>query len=100
MADPTTQPDYDGCSRDCRIRGSHTLAWGSCAHATEPEPTVMFLRHFTASDGEPALDTVTITVSDLADELEDVLRSHGCADPAMVAEAVAAHLAQKANNRG
>ncbi len=99
MADPTPL-DYDGCSRDCRIRGSHTLAWGSCEHATEPEPTVAFLRHFTASDGKPALGTVTFTVSRLADELEDVLRSHGGTDPATVAAALAAHLAQKANNRG
>lgn len=28
--------DFDGCARDCRKAGEHTLKWGRCEHAEEP----------------------------------------------------------------
>lgn len=40
-ADPTPksqddETDFDGCARECRRAGTHTLTWGRCGHATDP----------------------------------------------------------------
>jgi hypothetical protein len=53
MPDDTPE-GFDGCSRQCRKRGKHTLLWGSCEHGVRPAPTLDFFRVVTMSDGYPA----------------------------------------------
>lgn len=91
--------NYDGCARTCRVRGAHTLRFGSCEHAPDPEGAVTFLRPFTAADGQPALGTMTLTVGDLARDLELILRAYNCPDPMRVALAAAGHLARIGGTR-
>jgi hypothetical protein len=49
--------EFDGCARPCRKAGKHTLVWGDCEHATEPEPRI------------------SIPVSEMADRIEKILRA-------------------------
>lgn len=44
--------DFDGCMRECRIRGKHTLKWGSCEHGVRPAPRLGFFRTKIGADGE------------------------------------------------
>ncbi|TYK45188.1 hypothetical protein [Actinomadura decatromicini] len=30
--------EFEGCARECRKAGEHTLVWGRCGHAPEPVP--------------------------------------------------------------
>lgn len=72
----TDQPtDFDGCHRDCRKAGKHTLRWGGCEHAPEPEPSITIMRVRTAADGYPELVGERSTVTELAARIEDVLRT-------------------------
>ncbi|MYX14435.1 hypothetical protein GTY67_13615 [Streptomyces sp. SID8374] len=66
--------DFDGCRRACRAQGRHTLAWGECEHATQPEPTVSMSKIYTASDGHPSIGFDTYTAQQLADLIEPALR--------------------------
>ena len=92
MIGQVIQSGFDGCARTCRIRGKHTYQFGDCEHAVAPEGVVMFLKSFTATDGKPALGTITFTVSDLARSFNTVLRAYGCPNPARAAMAMAEHL--------
>lgn len=75
MTDPTeTAVDFGGCNRKCRQAGAHTLVWGECEHAPEPEPTVSLSRVYKAADGFPATGFDTYTVQQLAELLEPALR--------------------------
>lgn len=75
MTDPTeTAVDFGGCNRKCRRAGAHTLVWGECEHAPEPEPTVSLSRVYKAADGFPATGFDTYTVQQLAELLEPALR--------------------------
>ncbi|HEX8726946.1 MAG TPA: hypothetical protein VF737_16265 [Gemmatimonadaceae bacterium] len=50
--------DFDGCARECRATGRHTLEWGRCAHAERPprpEPEFGWWRVIDAADGERAI---------------------------------------------
>lgn len=38
MAEVELSGDFDGCARECRKVGEHTLAWGRCEFAVEPPP--------------------------------------------------------------
>lgn len=71
MTDQTT--DYDGCNRRCRLAGAHTLAWGECEHAPQPEPTVSLSCVYTDTDGHPSIGFDTYTVPELARLIEPVL---------------------------
>ncbi|MBC2903180.1 hypothetical protein [Streptomyces cupreus] len=72
---PHTAIDFDGCNRKCRRAGAHTLVWGECEHATEPEPTVSLSRVYKATDGLPAIGFDTYTVPQLAELIEPALRT-------------------------
>ncbi|MFB7244601.1 hypothetical protein ACFCYX_19335 [Streptomyces populi] len=69
------EPDFDGCHRACRRAGKHTLRWGGCEHAPEPEPAVSLPRIYTDTDGHPSLGFDTFTVQQLADLIEPALRA-------------------------
>jgi hypothetical protein len=61
MADESD--DFDGCSRDCRTAGAHTLAWGACESAVEPprpDPEFGYWRTFDAGDGCLSISMATI----------------------------------------
>lgn len=73
MTDPIA--DFDGCHRECRKAGKHTLRWGGCEHAPEPEPSITIMRARTASDGYPELVGERSTVTELADHIETALRT-------------------------
>lgn len=57
--------EFDGCNRECRKRGEHTLKWGSCEHGQRPEPRLGFWHTFTASDGKPAIGQAEIPLDAL-----------------------------------
>jgi hypothetical protein len=65
-----TAVDFDGCNRKCRQAGAHTLVWGECEHAPEPEPTVSLSRVYKAADGFPAIGFDTYTLPELARLIE------------------------------
>lgn len=66
---------FDGCYRACRTAGVHTLKWGGCDHAVEPPPVITFTRLVTASDGYPSIVSHSVTVAELAEQIEGVLNS-------------------------
>lgn len=90
----TDQPDFDGCHRQCRTTGAHTLVWGGCEHATPPEPavTVMRVRHL--SDGAPGLVCESIPVTAMAARIEALLRAAQGGGYAAMARAVAENLTE------
>jgi len=62
-AAPPPSGDFDGCSRDCRTTGTHTLVWGRCGHASEPprpDPEFGFWRTTVMQDGHPSLSKASI----------------------------------------
>jgi hypothetical protein len=67
--------DFDGCSRVCHEAGVHTLTWGTCENATEPEPRLAVARHVIADDGWPSIAMESIPLAELADRIERALRS-------------------------
>jgi len=73
-----TSTDFDGCNSECRRAGTHTLRWGGCEHAPEPEPTVSMSAVYTdPSDGYPAIGFDTYTAAQLAELIEPSLTSAG-----------------------
>ncbi|MFJ3141672.1 hypothetical protein ACIPJM_04375 [Streptomyces halstedii] len=66
--------DFDGCRRTCRIKDQHTLVWGECEHAAQPEPTVSMSKIYTDSDGHPSIGFDRYTAQQLADLIEPALR--------------------------
>jgi hypothetical protein len=64
------QTDFDGCRRACRLAGAHTLVYGECEQAPEPEPTVSLPRVYTAADGRPSIGFDAYTVPQLARLIE------------------------------
>jgi hypothetical protein len=70
-----THPDFDGCNRDCRIKGAHTLVWRLCEHAPKPEPTVSMSVISQDTDGHPSIGFDEYTVQQLADLIEPALRA-------------------------
>ena len=93
----TDTEEFDGCSRACRKKGEHTLVWGNCEHAVEPEPRVSIGGVVTAPDGYPSIVLQSIPVSELADRIERVLRRIGEAggDYQDMARVVALELAKE-----
>jgi hypothetical protein len=67
---PDSQPDFDGCNSECRKAGRHTLRWGGCENAPEPEPTLNVLRVRNGSDDQPQIVTETITLMDLTARID------------------------------
>lgn len=62
MPDDETE-DFDGCSRDCRTAGAHTLEWGDCEHAVEPprpDPEFGYWTTVVMEDGSPSITQATI----------------------------------------
>lgn len=56
MTAPTE--DFDGCARECRKAGQHTLVWGRCEFAEEPpraDPAFGFWRVMKMEDGYDSL---------------------------------------------
>ncbi|MFE1767287.1 hypothetical protein ACFW81_24095 [Streptomyces angustmyceticus] len=85
---PQAAIDMDGCSRFCRLSGSHTKARG-CAYAPEPEATVSISRVYTAADGYPAIGFDTYTVQEFAALIQAVLHEESSGDSAALAKAAA-----------
>ncbi|EGX60132.1 hypothetical protein SZN_09426 [Streptomyces zinciresistens K42] len=75
MTQPDPTIDFDGCNRRCRRAGAHTLVYGECEHAPEPEPTVSLLRVYKAADGFPAIGFDTYTVPELGELITAALRA-------------------------
>lgn len=71
MMTPTT---FDGCGRICRKTFTHTLVWGECEYAPQPEPTVSMSHVFTDIDGQKSIGFDSFTVEQLADLIEPALR--------------------------
>lgn len=67
--------EFDGCARSCRKAGKHTLVWGDCEHAAEPEPRISIGGVVTAPDGYPSIVLQSIPVSQMADRIEQILRT-------------------------
>lgn len=56
MTAPTE--DFDGCARECRTTGQHTLEWGRCEHAEQPprpDPEFGWWRVIDDADGERSI---------------------------------------------
>jgi len=68
---PTPEEDFDGCNSECRRAGTHTLRWGGCEHAPEPEPTVSMSVVYQDHDGQNSIGFDTYTVPQLADLIAD-----------------------------
>lgn len=41
---------FDGCRRDCRTAGTHTLVWGDCEQGVEPPPPAPVVPAVSLSD--------------------------------------------------
>lgn len=99
--------DFDGCSPDCRPRSkppaewAHTLVWGRCAYAEDPEPgpvTVDFFHGWDAKDGQRTWGSVPIPLevfapwvthlptSDQWDMVEEVADANADERPGIVAQ--------------
>ena len=73
---PDRDADFDGCNRECRKAGAHTLRWGGCEHAPRPEPTVSMSRVYTdPADGYPSIGYDTYTVAQLGELITAGLRT-------------------------
>lgn len=71
-------PGFDGCHRACRTKGVHSLVWGGCEHAVEPEPTVsMSVVYTDPADGNLSIGFDMYTIQQLADLIEPALRNVG-----------------------
>ncbi|MCX4809025.1 hypothetical protein OG601_47170 [Streptomyces sp. NBC_01239] len=66
-----TPEDFDGCNSECRRAGKHTLRWGGCEHAAEPEPTVSMSVVYDDVDGGKSIGFDSYTVPQLADLIAD-----------------------------
>lgn len=71
----TTDQDFDGCHRECRIKGEHSRVWGGCEFGIRPEPTVSMSKVYTdAGDGYPSIGYDSYTVDQLTDLIEPALK--------------------------
>lgn len=92
-----TEPlDFDGCHRECRIKGAHTLVWGGCEHAPKPEPTVSMSVVYQDTDGYPSIGFDTYTVAQLAELIERALRAGAYVNGPLVITGYAADFARSA----
>lgn len=72
----TDTTDFDGCNRECRKAGKHTLRWGGCEHAPKPEPTVSMSKVYTDPvDGYPSIGYDSYTVPQLGELITAGLRA-------------------------
>lgn len=62
-----TPEDFDGCNSECRHAGQHTLRWGGCEHAAEPEPTVSMSVVYRDHDGQNSIGFDSYTVPQLGE---------------------------------
>lgn len=75
MTEQTRPADFDGCHRDCRRKGAHTLRWGGCEHAPRPEPAVSMSKVYRDTDGHNSIGFDSYTVPELAELIEPALRT-------------------------
>lgn len=66
--------NFDGCHRACRRRGAHTMFWGGCENAIEPEPTVSLSRVDHTPGEDPSIRFDRYTAQGLANLIEPALR--------------------------
>lgn len=72
----TAEDEFGRCYRACRIKQWHTLVWGGCAHAINPEPTVSMSKVYKdPEDGYPSIGYDSYTVEQLARLIEPALRA-------------------------
>lgn len=69
----TTDTDFDGCHRECRIKGKHSLVWCGCEFGVRPEPTVSMSVVFRDTDGQNSIGYDRYTIGELADLIEPAL---------------------------
>lgn len=70
----TDDTDFDGCHRECRVKGKHSRVWGGCEFGIKPEPTVSMSKVYTAGDGYPSIGYDSYTVDQLTDLIEPALK--------------------------
>lgn len=71
----TTDTDFDGCHRECRVKGKHSRVWGGCEFGIRPEPTVSMSKVYTdPEDGYPSIGFDSYTVDQLTDLIEPALK--------------------------
>lgn len=67
--------DFDGCHRECRIKGEHSRVWGGCEFGIRPEPTVNMSKVFRDIDGQNSIGYDSYTAEQLAENIiEPALR--------------------------
>lgn len=69
----TTDTDFDGCHRECRIKGKHSRIWGGCEFGIKPEPTVNMSVVFRDTDGQNSIGYDSYTLDQLAELIEPAL---------------------------
>ncbi|MEU1497320.1 hypothetical protein [Streptomyces sp. NPDC005732] len=69
-----TDPDFRHCALSCRKAGTHTLRYGVCWYAPQPEPTVSMSKVFRDTDGYNSIGSDEYTEQQLAELLEPALR--------------------------
>jgi hypothetical protein len=71
-----TARDFDGCNRECRKAGKHTMRRGGCEYAPKPEPTVSMSKVYTdPEDGYPSIGFDAYTVPELGELITAGLRA-------------------------
>lgn len=70
----TTDRDFDGCHRECRIKGEHSREWLGCEFGIRPEPTVSMSKVYRDTDGHNSIGFDVYTTEGLADLIEPALK--------------------------
>lgn len=55
--------EFDGCTRQCRKKGAHTLVYGQCEFGEKPRPTLDFYVVENGDDGYPVGYIISIQAS-------------------------------------
>lgn len=69
---PSTEASFDGCRRECRQHGTHTMRYDACALAEQPAPRPPHVWEVgTAADGGPSVWSRPATQAELLAALTD-----------------------------
>lgn len=66
--------DFDGCHRECRVKGKHSRVWGGCEFGIRPEPTVGMSKVYLDTDGQSAVGFDVYTLEQLTALIEPALK--------------------------
>lgn len=70
----TGDTDFDGCHRECRVKGRHSRVYGGCEFGVKPEPTVSMSHVFRDTDGQNSIGFDQYTVDQLTELIEPALK--------------------------